>query len=148
MGIGGFVVLQKYAGLAIPQALLVSLAVACVLTFVVNRLNLPGPVLGNDDMTFWFVSQRMFPPIVSAFALYLFYAELGKQGIRMLDSFPGMVIAYTAFGLPLSVWLMRDFFRSIPIEVEEAAMVENVPRLRIFFDIVLPMSRPGLLQPR
>lgn len=145
IGIGGFLVFEQYAGWAIPQAMLIALALACVVTFFTNRLNLPGPVLGNDDMTFWFVSQRMFPPIVSAFALYLFYAELGKQGVRMLDSFPGMVIAYTAFGLPLAVWLMRDFFRSIPLEVEEAAMVENVPRLRIFFDIVLPMSKPGLI---
>ncbi|BCL73320.1 ABC transporter permease [Vibrio nigripulchritudo] len=145
VGIGGFLALTELVEFAIPQAILISLVAAFVSSFFINKLRLPGPVLGNDDVTFWFVSQRMFPPIVSAFALYLFYAELGKQGVQLLDSFFGMVVAYTAFGLPLAVWLMRDFFRSIPVEVEEAAMVENVPRLRIFFDIVLPMSKPGLI---
>lgn len=145
VGIGGFLLLNEVMELAIPQAIIISLVSAFTSSFLINKLPLPGPVLGNDDVTFWFVSQRMFPPIVSAFALYLFYAELGKQGVQLLDSFSGMVVAYTAFGLPLAVWLMRDFFRTIPVEVEEAAMVDNVPRLRIFFDIVLPMSKPGLI---
>ncbi len=96
-------------------------------------------------MTFWFVSQRMFPPIVSAFALFLLYAEMNKVGVRMLDSFAGLVLAYTAFGLPFAVWLMRDFFSNLPVEVEEAAMVDNIGRSRIFFQIVLPMSTPGLI---
>lgn len=145
VGIGGFLLLNEVMGLAIPQSIIISLVSAFTSSFLINKLPLPGPVLGNDDVTFWFVSQRMFPPIVSAFALYLFYAELGKQGVQLLDSFSGMVVAYTAFGLPLAVWLMRDFFRTIPVEVEEAAMVDNVPRLCIFFDIVLPMSKPGLI---
>ncbi|WP_104401092.1 carbohydrate ABC transporter permease [Vibrio penaeicida] len=145
VGIGGFLLLNEVMEFAIPQAIIISLVCAFTSSFFINKLPLPGPVLGNDDVTFWFVSQRMFPPIVSAFALYLFYAELGKQGVQLLDSFSGMVVAYTAFGLPLAVWLMRDFFRTIPVEVEEAAMVDNVPRLRIFFDIVLPMSKPGLI---
>ncbi len=57
-----------------------------------------------------------------------------------------MVLVYTAFGLPFAVWLMRDFpFSTVPLEVEEAAMVDNIGRLRIFFQIVLPMSTPGLI---
>ena len=56
-----------------------------------------------------------------------------------------MVLAYTAFGLPFAVWLMRDFFESVPVEVEEAAMVDDIGRMRIFAQIVLPMSLPGLI---
>jgi multiple sugar transport system permease protein len=82
---------------------------------------------------------------VSAFALFLLYSEMNKVGFRILDSLPGLVLAYTAFGLPFSVWLMRDFFESVPVEVEEAAMVDNIGRVRIFFQIVLPMSKPGLI---
>ena len=145
IGIGGFIFLTHTLGLAIPQALLLAMATALLAALLANRLSLPGPVLGNDDVTFWFVSQRIFPPIVSAFALFLFYAEAGKQGVALLDSFFGMVLAYTAFGLPLAVWLMRDFFQAVPIETEEAALVDNVPRWRIFFQIVLPMSKPGLV---
>ncbi len=145
VSIGGFVLLNSGFDMRVPYALGVVLLVATSFAVWLNGRNLPGPVLGNNDVTFWFVSQRMFPPIVSAFALFLLYAEMNKVGVRMLDTFPGLVFAYTAFGLPFAVWLMRDFFTTVPVEVEEAAMVDNIGRLRIFFQIVLPMSRPGLI---
>lgn len=145
ISIGGFVLLKEYFGLSVPYALLIVLVLGLVAAILVNRFELPGPVLGNNDVTFWFVSQRMFPPIVSAFALFLLYAEVGRAGLPLLDSFFGMVLTYTAFGLPFAVWLMRDFFSTIPIEVEEAAQVDNIGRVRIFIQIVLPMSLPGLL---
>jgi len=145
ISIGGFVLLDLYTELRVPYALGIVLVVALPAAVWLNSRRLPGPVLKNNDVTFWFVSQRMFPPIVSAFALFLLYAEMNKVGVRLLDSFPGLVLAYTAFGLPFAVWLMRDFFSNIPVEVEEAAMVDNVGRVRIFFQIVLPMSTPGLI---
>lgn len=145
IAIGGFVFLTEWLDVSVPASLLIVLGVALPIAVWLNGRALPGPVLGNNDVTFWFVSQRMFPPIVSAFALFLLYAEVGRAGLRLLDTLPGMVLAYTAFGLPFSVWLMRDFFSTVPIEVEEAAMVDDIGRLRIFFQIVLPMSKPGLV---
>jgi multiple sugar transport system permease protein len=145
ISIGGFVLLDTYTPLRVPYALLIVLVVALTVAVWLNGRNLPGPVLGNDDVTFWFVSQRIFPPIVSAFAIYLLYAEMGKIGLPLLDTFGGMVLVYTAFGLPFAVWLMRDFLSTVPLEVEEAAMVDNIGRLRIFFQIVLPMATPGLI---
>ena len=119
---------------------------ALVLSIISNRLPLPGPILKNNDIVFWFVSQRMMPPIVSAFALYMLYSKIGKDsGVRLLDSFAGLTLCYVAFSLPLVVWLMRDFFESLPIEVEEAALVDDVPRWRIFLEIVIPMAKPGLV---
>ena len=102
-------------------------------------------MLGNDDIVFWFVSQRMFPPIVTAFALYLMYTEIGRLGFKLVDTYWGLTLCYVAFSLPIVVWLMRDFFAALPVEVEEAAMVDNVPRWRIFLEIVVPMATPGLL---
>lgn len=145
LSIGGFTVINQIFGVSVPASLGLVLLVVLPLSIWLNGLNLPGPVLGNDDVTFWFVSQRIFPPIVSAFALFLLYSEMNKVGFRLLDSFPGLVAAYTAFGLPFAVWLMRDFFTNVPVEVEEAAMVDNIGRMRIFFQIVLPMSKPGLV---
>ena len=119
---------------------------ALILSVISNRLPLPGPILRNNDVVFWFVSQRMMPPIVSAFALYMLYSKIGKDsGVRLLDSFAGLTLCYVAFSLPLVVWLMRDFFESLPIEVEEAALVDDVPRWRIFIEIVIPMAKPGLV---
>lgn len=145
ISIGGFAVLTEIFDTRVPYAVFLVLIIALIVSVLANRANLPGPVLKNDDVTFWFVSQRMFPPIVSAFALFLLYSEMNKIGFRLLDSLPGLVLAYTAFGLPFSVWLMRDFFETVPVEVEEAATVDGIGRGRIFFQIVLPMSKPGLI---
>lgn len=145
ISIGGFVLLDIFTDLRVPYALGLVLVTALPVAIWLNGLALPGPIMGNDDITFWFVSQRIFPPIVSAFAIYLLYAEMGKIGLPLLDTFGGMVIVYTAFGLPFAVWLMRDFLSTVPLEVEEAAMVDNIGRVRIFLQIVLPMATPGLI---
>lgn len=144
VGVGGYWLLDSQGFKTLP-AIGMAFGLALVLAILANRLPLPGPVLGNNDIAFWFVSQRMFPPIVSAFALYLLYVEIGKSGVQALDSFWGLSFCYIAFILPIVVWLMRDFFQNLPVAVEEAALVDNVPRLRIFFEIVLPMARPGLI---
>lgn len=144
IGIGLFL-LGIQLGLSRAQAMGLSFIIALPTSVVLNGMKLPGPVLGNNDVVFWFVSQRMFPPIVTAFALYLLYSELGKEGLVMLDTYWGMTLCYTAFSLPIVIWLMRDFFQALPVEIEEAALVDDVPRLRIFFEIVLPMARPGLI---
>ncbi|MGF6310722.1 multiple sugar transport system permease protein [Bradyrhizobium sp. i1.8.4] len=145
LALGGYLLFDATFGFTRPQALLLAFPIALIVAVAANRLPLPGPILGNEDILFWFVSQRMFPPIVTAFALYLLYSEIGRLGFQLIDSFVGLTLCYVAFSLPIVVWLMRDFFEAVPIEVEEAAMVDNVPSWRIFFGIVVPMSMNGLL---
>jgi multiple sugar transport system permease protein len=145
LALGGYLLFNIVLGFTRPQALLLAFPIALMAAIVANRLPLPGPILGNEDILFWFVSQRMFPPIVTAFALYLLYSEIGRLGFQLIDSFVGLTLCYVAFSLPIVVWLMRDFFEAVPIEVEEAAMVDNVPSWRIFLGIVVPMSMNGLL---
>ncbi|MFN5277068.1 carbohydrate ABC transporter permease [Bradyrhizobium sp.] len=145
LALGLYLLFNATLGLTRPQALLLAFPIALIAAVVANRLPLPGPILGNEDILFWFVSQRMFPPIVTAFALYLLYSEIGRLGFQLIDSYVGLTLCYVAFSLPIVVWLMRDFFEAIPIEVEEAAMVDNVPSWRIFIGIVVPMSMNGLL---
>ena len=145
VGIGTYLGLRNGLGSGDSAAMGGAFVVALVVAVLVNRLPIPGKVLGNADIAFWFVSQRMFPPIVSAFAIYLLYARIGRDGFPLLDTFLGMVLCYTAFVLPVVVWLLRDFFAGLPVSVEEAALVDDVPRWRIFVQIVLPMARPGLI---
>lgn len=144
IAMGGYLLLLEIIGMSRSTSMLIAFSAALIISVLANRMRLPGPILGNEDIVFWFVSQRMFPPVVVAFALFLMYSELGKSGLKMIDTFWGMTLVYVAFSLPIVVWLMRDFFAALPIEVEEAALVENVPSWRIFVDIVLPMSTPGL----
>ncbi len=144
-GIGTYLLLSQWANVRDIYAMAIAFIAALAAGVLSNFFKLPGPVLGNKDIVFWFVSQRMMPPIVSAFALYLLYSKIGKVGFKMLDSYFGMTLCYVAFSLPIVVWLMRDFFQSLPVELEEAALVDNVPRYRIFLGIVLPISLPGLI---
>lgn len=145
VAMGGFLLGRDVVGIAPATASILAFTVALALSVFVNRMRLPGPVMGNDDIVFWFVSQRLFPPIVVAFALFLLYSEMGKMGVKLTDTYMGLTLAYIAFSLPIVIWLMRDFIAGLPADVEEAALVDNVPQWRIFFGIVLPMARPGLI---
>lgn len=143
IAIAGFVLFQSL-GMGRFSSISIAFAIALAVAVVLGNMKLPGPVLGNEDIIFWFVSQRMFPPIVAAFALFLLYSEFGRMGFKMVDTFLGLTLCYIAFSLPIVIWLMRDFFSSLPPEIEEAAIVDDVPIWRVFAQIVLPMSLPGL----
>jgi multiple sugar transport system permease protein len=95
--------------------------------------------LGNNDIAFWMVSQRILPPVTAVVPIYVLFQHVG-----LLDTRTALIITYVAVNIPIVVWLMRDFFFSIPLELEEAALVDGATRYRIFWSVVLPLSRPGL----
>ena len=94
--------------------------------------------LGNGDILFWIISQRILPPIVVIIPIYMMY-----QAVGLLDTHLGLIIAYAVANLPIVVWLMHDFFASLPIELEESAQLDGSTRFGIFWEIVLPLTRPG-----
>ncbi len=96
--------------------------------------------VGNDDIAFWMISQRMLPPVAVVIPIYIFFQQL-----QLLDTWAALIIAYVASHLPIVVWLMRDYFQSIPIELEESAAIDGASPYRIFRSIVLPLSIPGLV---
>lgn len=85
------------------------------------------------------LAAGMFPPIAIVSPLYLVLRALG-----LIDTYAGLVLPYTSFGLPLAIWLLTVFFRGIPPEVEEAAHVDGAGRLRTFWQIFLPLALPGI----
>ncbi len=94
----------------------------------------------NKDLAFWVISQRFIPPIAIIIPVLIMFRVL-----RLLDTRLGMIIVYTAFNLPFVIWLMRDYFNSVPQDIEEAAMVDGCSRLATFVRIVLPLAFPGLI---
>jgi len=96
--------------------------------------------LGNNDIAFWMISTRILPPVVIVIPMYILFQRVG-----LLDTKTALIITYLAVSLPIVVWLMRDYFSSIPIELEESATVDGASRYRIFLYIVLPLSAPGLV---
>jgi len=92
-----------------------------------------------DRVGFWILSNRLLPPIVTIVPLFLMLRDLG-----LLNSIWSLTVVYTAFHLPFVVWMMRGFLAEVPKEVEEAARLDGASTLRILWEIVLPLVRPGL----
>ena len=95
--------------------------------------------LRNGDILFWIISQRILPPIVVVIPLYVMF-----QAVGMLDTHLALILLYAVANMPIVVWLMHDFFANLPVELEESAQLDGATRPRIFWEIVLPLTRPGL----
>ena len=96
--------------------------------------------LGNSDIAFWLISQRMLPPVAVVIPIYVLF-----QRLHLLDTRAALIITYLAANLPIVIWLMRDYFQTIPIELEECAAIDGASRYRIFLSIVVPLAMPGLV---
>ena len=128
---------HRRPGPAWPVALAVALALFMLLAQTVGRRF--RRALGNEDIAFWMISQRILPPVAVVIPVYVLFQQIGLR-----DSLAALIITYVAVNLPIVVWLMRDFFQSIPLELEESAMIDGASRFTIFRRIVLPISRPSL----
>jgi multiple sugar transport system permease protein len=94
----------------------------------------------NKDIAFWIISQRMLPAVVVILPYMIMYRIVG-----LIDTHPGMILAYTVFNLPFAVWILRDFFAGLPVDLEESAMIDGATRFQSFRWIVLPLAAPGLI---
>jgi len=94
----------------------------------------------NSDISFFFLSQMILPPVVLALPFLVLYREL-----NLLDSRVGIIVLYTLMVLPIVIWIMRDQFKAIPMELEEAALVDGLSIWGAFFQIVLPIALPGMV---
>lgn len=100
---------------------------------------------------------RFAPSWGYAFILFLIFTKMLPEtllvvpyfqlmaNLRLLDTHIALIIAYSSFALPFSVWMLIGFFRSIPREIDEAAIIDGASRLQAFWRVILPLSRPGLV---
>ena len=114
-----------------------------VVLFVIALWTLIGRTklaVGNNDIEFWIISNRIMPPIVAVLPIYVMFQQL-----KLLDTQVALIATYTAVNLPIVVWLTRDFFAGIPIDLEESAELDGASKFRVFFTIALPLVRSGLV---
>ena len=133
-------VIISVAAFRIPWqiALAVAVALFVIALFTVGRrMKL---ALGNSDVEFWIISNRIMPPIVAVLPIYVMFQQL-----RLLDTQVALIATYAAVNLPIVVWLTRDFFAAIPLDLEESAEIDGASKLRVFFTIALPLVRSGLV---
>ena len=94
---------------------------------------------GKTDLWFWFITNRFVSPVVLAFPVFLISREIGLR-----DTHLALILMYLTFTLPIVIWICTDQFRSIPRELDEAAMLEGASQWRIFRSICLPLAMPGV----
>lgn len=95
---------------------------------------------GGQALLFGTLLFRVLPPIVIGLPFFILFSRL-----HLIDTLSGLVLAYVAFLLPITIWLMIPFFGDIPREIEEAALVDGCSRFGAFVRVVLPLAQPGLV---
>lgn len=140
-------VLLIFQGGAFLKDIFNSFAIASLSTLVVMLMALPAgyafsrfEIKYKENLMFFILTTRMAPPVAFALPLYVMYTRLG-----LIDTHVGMVLIYTFFNIAFAVWLSKSFFDEVPIEVEEAAMVDGCTRVHTFFKIALPLASRGLI---
>jgi multiple sugar transport system permease protein len=104
--------------------------------YSLSRFRLPGKQV---IMVFFMLSQ-LFPLAVLLIPLYVHFAKLG-----MLDTYYAVILAHSAITLPYSIWLLKGFIDTIPLELEEAASIDGCSRIGILWRIIIQMIAPGLV---
>ena len=94
----------------------------------------------KEDLAFWILSSRMAPPITFLIPFFILFRTVGLTDTRI-----GLIILHITINLALVVWMLRAFFQEIPIELEDAGLVDGCTRWQAFMRITLPLSTPGIL---
>jgi len=95
---------------------------------------------GNRPIYYLFAAGMMFPVFLAIVPLFFVVQNLG-----MLSTYQGLILVYTAYSLPFTVFFMHSFFRTLPTEIAEAAVMDGCSHTAVFFRVMLPMAKPGLL---
>jgi multiple sugar transport system permease protein len=125
--------------ISLSAALLASV-IGSLAAYGLSRFRYKFGPLRNKDISFWFLSQLILPPVALALPLLVLYREL-----ELLDTRVGLILVYTIMNLPIVIWIMRDQFNSIPIELEHAALVDGASIWQAFSRIVIPIAAPGFV---
>lgn len=120
-------------------ATLASTAVVLLLGSMAGYALARFKIVGKQNILFWILSTRMFPPIAAIIPIFLLFNDL-----RLIDTRQGLVLLYIAFNLPFAIWIMRGFFAEIPSELDDAAMVDGCTPWQAFTRVIMPLAAPGL----
>jgi multiple sugar transport system permease protein len=119
---------------------LIALVIGSMAGYALARFHYRVGPINNDRISTFLVSQRMFPVAVLAVPFLILYREM-----NLLDTQVGMIIAEIGFATPFVAWLIRDFFASLPREVEDSALIDGCNRLQVLRYIAFPLGAPGLV---
>jgi multiple sugar transport system permease protein len=117
-----------------------ALALGSTVAYGLSRFNYRFGRWGNKDISFFFLSQLILPPVVLAMPFLVLY-----KALAFLDTRIGLILVYTLMVLPIVIWVMRDQFDTIPTEIEQAALVDGCSIWGAFLRVILPIALPGMV---
>ncbi|RXE59840.1 carbohydrate ABC transporter permease [Acetivibrio mesophilus] len=122
--------------------MIVALVIATLAGYALARYKFPG----SGFFGILILSTQMLPGMMFLLPLYLDFVKIKEAtGIQLTNSIPGLVIIYSAFYVPFSIWIIRGFFASIPGELEEAARIDGCNKFSAFIKVMLPLAVPGII---
>jgi len=116
-------------------SLILVMVLGAMCAYVLARFQIPG----GRVVYYLMLAGLTFPPFLAIVPLFFIL-----QGMQLLNTLPGLIITYVAFALPFTVFFLFSFFKSLPYEIQEAAYVDGASEWRTFFQVMLPMAKPGM----
>jgi ABC-type glycerol-3-phosphate transport system permease component len=116
-------------------ATVISIILACFAAYALARSDLRG----REQIGMWILSLRMLPPISTVIPFYLILSRS-----KLLDSYPGLLLVYLSFSLPIAIWMLQGFFSEIPKSIDEAAAADGAGPLTILFRFIVPIAKGGI----
>lgn len=117
-----------------------SLALILILSAMTAYVLARFPFVGNRLVFYTFLAGMLFPVFLALIPLFFLVKDLG-----MLNTYQGLILVYVAYSLPFSVFFMTGFFRTLPSELHEAAIIDGANQYQVFFRVMLPLAQPGLV---
>lgn len=133
---GGFVTYFFNTVIVSLATTVVSIIVAVLAGYAFSRFRFPG----KRPLFILILATQMFPLTLIIVGIYVFFRQL-----NLLDTYIGLIFAFTSFSLPFAIWMMEGFFNTIPRDLEEAAMIDGASRLGTLWRVILPLTRPGII---
>lgn len=132
----GFLVFLRNSGIVAVLTVLATLVVSIPGAYAVSRLRF----MGHRQVHFLFLAVYLFPSILLAIPLFTFFTRLGLRG-----SLFALVIVYISQTVPVSIYMLRNYFETIPRSLEEAAMVDGCSRSKVIWKVSLPLAKPAIM---
>lgn len=122
--------------IVVIPALLLTLIVSAMAAYVLARFDFKG----NRIIFYLFLAGMLFPVFLALVPLFNLVNTL-----RMLNTFQGLILVYIAYSLPFTIFFLTGFFKTLPSELEEAAIIDGANEYQVFFRVMLPLASPGLI---
>ncbi len=122
--------------IVVIPSLILTLIISSMAAYILGRFKFRG----NRVIFYFFLAGLLFPVFLALVPLFFLVDDLG-----MRDTFHGLILVYTAFSLPFTVFFLTGFFKTLPSELHESALIDGANEYQVFFLVMLPLAQPGLI---